>query len=69
MLYSGNYMGDLGARMLAKALMINTHLTTIFWDKNLTSANGFTDVAAALQKLVFILFKLIDFTKDLFQKY
>lgn len=43
-------MGDFGARMLAKALQINTKLRTVYWDKNGTTIQGFEDVAAALQK-------------------
>ena len=50
--FSGNLMGDIGARMLAKALMINTKLRTIHWDRNNTSAQGFQDLASALQKYV-----------------
>jgi len=48
--FSGNLMGDLGARMLSKALQINNKLKTIFWDKNNTTCQGFEDVAEALQK-------------------
>ncbi|XP_050395168.1 F-actin-uncapping protein LRRC16A isoform X3 [Patella vulgata] len=47
---SGNLMGDLGARMLAKALQINTHMQTVRWDRNATSAQGFEDIADALEK-------------------
>ncbi|KAL4234559.1 barbed-end actin filament uncapping [Mactra antiquata] len=47
---SGNLMGDLGARMLSKALQINNKLKTIFWDKNSTGCQGFEDVAEALEK-------------------
>ncbi|GFS23360.1 leucine-rich repeat-containing protein 16A [Elysia marginata] len=47
---SGNSIGDLGARMLAKALMINNKLQQVVWDKNNISAQGFEDVAEALQK-------------------
>ncbi|XP_067651117.1 F-actin-uncapping protein LRRC16A-like isoform X1 [Haliotis asinina] len=47
---SGNLMGDIGARMLAKALQINTKLRTILWDKNGTTAQGFEDIAEALEK-------------------
>uniref|UniRef100_UPI00358FB8B3 F-actin-uncapping protein LRRC16A-like isoform X2 n=1 Tax=Myxine glutinosa TaxID=7769 RepID=UPI00358FB8B3 len=47
---SGNGMGDLGAKMLAKALQINTKLRTVIWDKNNTTAQGFQDVARALEK-------------------
>ncbi|XP_053402581.1 F-actin-uncapping protein LRRC16A-like [Mercenaria mercenaria] len=47
---SGNQMGDLGARMLSKALQINNKLKTIIWDKNNTTSQGFEDVADALEK-------------------
>uniref|UniRef100_A0A1A7XE59 Leucine rich repeat containing 16A n=1 Tax=Iconisemion striatum TaxID=60296 RepID=A0A1A7XE59_9TELE len=47
---SGNAMGDMGAKMLAKALQINSKLRTIIWDKNNTSPQGLQDVAAALEK-------------------
>ncbi|KAL4630017.1 F-actin-uncapping protein LRRC16A-like [Arapaima gigas] len=47
---SGNGMGDMGAKMLAKALQINTKLRTVIWDKNSVSPQGLQDVAAALEK-------------------
>ncbi|XP_056597921.1 F-actin-uncapping protein LRRC16A isoform X2 [Triplophysa dalaica] len=47
---SGNIMGDIGAKMLAKALQINTKLRTVVWDRNGVSAQGLQDVAAALEK-------------------
>ncbi|XP_044026820.1 F-actin-uncapping protein LRRC16A isoform X2 [Siniperca chuatsi] len=47
---SGNAMGDMGAKMLAKALQINTKLRTIVWDRNNISPQGLQDVAAALEK-------------------
>uniref|UniRef100_A0A3P9HF33 CARMIL C-terminal domain-containing protein n=1 Tax=Oryzias latipes TaxID=8090 RepID=A0A3P9HF33_ORYLA len=47
---SGNAMGDIGAKMLAKALQINSKLRTVIWDKNNTSPQGLQDVAAALEK-------------------
>ncbi|XP_030644667.1 F-actin-uncapping protein LRRC16A isoform X2 [Chanos chanos] len=47
---SGNGMGDMGAKMLAKALQINTKLRTVIWDKNNVSPQGLQDVAAALEK-------------------
>ena len=50
---SGNGMGDYGARMLSKALQINTKLQTVVWDKNGVSAQGFEDIADALAKWVF----------------
>jgi len=50
LLFSGNWMGDIGARMLSKALQINKMLTEIYWDHNGTSPNGFRDIAIALEK-------------------
>ncbi|XP_068188867.1 F-actin-uncapping protein LRRC16A isoform X2 [Antennarius striatus] len=47
---SGNAMGDLGAKMLAKALQINSKLRTVVWDRNNISPQGLQDVAAALEK-------------------
>ncbi|KAG7468656.1 hypothetical protein MATL_G00145410 [Megalops atlanticus] len=47
---SGNLIGDTGAKMLAKALLINTKLRTLVWDKNNVTASGFLDVASALEK-------------------
>ncbi|KAF4087676.1 hypothetical protein AMELA_G00073260 [Ameiurus melas] len=47
---SGNGMGDLGAKMLAKALQINSKLRTVIWDRNNVSPQGLQDVAAALEK-------------------
>uniref|UniRef100_A0A8C2K6C2 Capping protein regulator and myosin 1 linker 3 n=1 Tax=Cyprinus carpio TaxID=7962 RepID=A0A8C2K6C2_CYPCA len=45
---SGNGLDDTGARMLSKALLINTTLS-VTWDRNNTSATGFQDVARALE--------------------
>uniref|UniRef100_A0A8C2GFQ5 Capping protein regulator and myosin 1 linker 3 n=1 Tax=Cyprinus carpio TaxID=7962 RepID=A0A8C2GFQ5_CYPCA len=45
---SGNGLDDTGARMLSKALQINTTLS-VTWDRNNTSATGFQDVARALE--------------------
>ncbi|KAL0963365.1 hypothetical protein UPYG_G00305400 [Umbra pygmaea] len=47
---SGNAMGDMGAKMLAKALQINSKLRTVIWDKNNVTPQGLQDVAAALEK-------------------
>uniref|UniRef100_A0A671M090 F-actin-uncapping protein RLTPR-like n=1 Tax=Sinocyclocheilus anshuiensis TaxID=1608454 RepID=A0A671M090_9TELE len=49
---SGNCIGDTGAKMLAKALMINTKLKTLVWDRNSVTAGGFMDVANAMEKNV-----------------
>ncbi|KAJ8417924.1 hypothetical protein AAFF_G00227670 [Aldrovandia affinis] len=47
---SGNCIGDTGAKMLAKALLINRKLRTLVWDRNNVTATGFLDVACALEK-------------------
>ncbi|NXF49668.1 CARL2 protein, partial [Oceanites oceanicus] len=47
---SGNAMGDTGAKMLAKALQINTKLRTVVWDRNNTTADGLLEVAQALER-------------------
>ncbi|XP_077363749.1 F-actin-uncapping protein LRRC16A-like isoform X2 [Festucalex cinctus] len=47
---SGNAMGDMGAKMLAKALQINTKLRTLAWDRNNVSPRGLQEVASALEK-------------------
>ncbi|XP_031415425.1 capping protein, Arp2/3 and myosin-I linker protein 3 isoform X3 [Clupea harengus] len=46
---SGNGFEDAGARMLSKALQINTTLRSVTWDRNYTTATGFHDVARALE--------------------
>jgi len=45
-------MGDIGARMLAKALQVNTSLHTLYIDQNGITAQGFTDIARALERSV-----------------
>ncbi|XP_077600171.1 F-actin-uncapping protein LRRC16A-like [Stigmatopora nigra] len=47
---SGNAMGDMAAKMLAKALQINTKLRTLIWDRNNVSPRGLQEVASALEK-------------------
>ncbi|KAL2097131.1 hypothetical protein ACEWY4_006338 [Coilia grayii] len=46
---SGNGLEDVGARMLSKALQINTTLRSVTWDRNYTTATGFQDVARAME--------------------
>ncbi|XP_062916135.1 capping protein, Arp2/3 and myosin-I linker protein 3-like isoform X3 [Mobula hypostoma] len=46
---TGNGLGDLGARMLGKALQVNSSLRSISWDRNNTTAAGFLEVARALE--------------------
>ncbi|KAL7978876.1 hypothetical protein Chor_013365 [Crotalus horridus] len=54
---SGNAMGDLGAKILAKALSVNKTLRTLMWDRNNTTLYGFLDVISALERN-FILTKM-----------
>jgi hypothetical protein len=46
---TGNGMGDVGARLLAKALQINTRLRTVHLDRNGISLQGYQDITYALQ--------------------
>ncbi len=46
---SGNMMGDVGARLLAKALQINTRLRIVNLDRNGITLQGYTDITYALQ--------------------
>lgn len=46
---SGNLIGDSGARLLAKALQINTKLKTIIYDRNNITLQGYNDLAYALE--------------------
>ncbi|KAH8394923.1 hypothetical protein KR222_010980, partial [Zaprionus bogoriensis] len=46
---SGNFMGDVGARLLAKALQINNRLRTIYLDKNNVTLQGYADIVYALE--------------------
>uniref|UniRef100_A0A8C6UDJ1 Capping protein regulator and myosin 1 linker 3 n=1 Tax=Neogobius melanostomus TaxID=47308 RepID=A0A8C6UDJ1_9GOBI len=46
---SGNCLEDAGAKMLSKALQINTTLRSVMWDRNNTTATGFQDVARAME--------------------
>ncbi|XP_026574906.1 capping protein, Arp2/3 and myosin-I linker protein 2-like [Pseudonaja textilis] len=54
---SGNAMGDLGAKILAKTLSVNKTLRTLMWDRNNTTVYGFLDVISALERN-FILTKM-----------
>lgn len=42
-------MGDIGARLLAKALQINNKLKTIILDRNNITLQGFSDIVYALE--------------------
>lgn len=46
---SGNLIGDIGARLLAKALQINSKLRTIQMDRNGVTLQGFSDIVYALE--------------------
>lgn len=43
-------MGDSGARLLAKALQINSKLQYISYDRNNVTLQGYSDIAYALQR-------------------
>lgn len=45
-------MGSTGAKMLAKALQLNTKLRSIAWDRNNITAQDFMEVAMAIEKYV-----------------
>jgi len=49
--------------MLSKALLMNKKLATIHWDRNNTSPQGFSDIAAALERSS-TLYTLINDTVD-----
>ncbi|XP_055315932.1 F-actin-uncapping protein LRRC16A isoform X4 [Sitodiplosis mosellana] len=46
---SGNLMGDIGARLLAKALQINNKLRSISFDRNNITLQGYNDIVYALE--------------------
>ncbi|XP_062707832.1 F-actin-uncapping protein LRRC16A isoform X10 [Aedes albopictus] len=46
---TGNLMGDIGARLLAKALQINNRLKTICMDRNSITLQGYADIVYALE--------------------
>ena len=43
-------MGDSGARLLAKALQINSKLQYISYDRNNVTLTGYSDIAYAIQR-------------------
>jgi hypothetical protein len=47
----GNDMGNHGARLLAKALQINTSVRAVLIDRNRVGADGWADLAHSLQQL------------------
>uniref|UniRef100_A0AAR5PNY7 CARMIL pleckstrin homology domain-containing protein n=1 Tax=Dendroctonus ponderosae TaxID=77166 RepID=A0AAR5PNY7_DENPD len=62
---SGNLIGDSGARLLAKALQINSKLKTIILDRNNITLQGYHDLAYALESnrnLQYIPFPIFDVT-------
>ncbi|XP_021699947.1 F-actin-uncapping protein LRRC16A isoform X3 [Aedes aegypti] len=46
---TGNLMGDIGARLLAKALQINSRLNKICIDRNSITLQGYADIVYALE--------------------
>ena len=46
---SGNMMGDIGARLLSKALQINTKLKSISMDRNNITIQGYSDIVHSLK--------------------
>ncbi|XP_071451973.1 F-actin-uncapping protein LRRC16A isoform X2 [Hetaerina americana] len=46
---SGNLMGDGGAKLLAKALQINSRLRNIIYDRNNITLQGYADLAYAME--------------------
>lgn len=65
---SNNMMGDIGARLLAKALQINNKLKTIIMDRNLITLQGYSDIVYALENnysLRHIPFPLFDIAPSL----
>ncbi len=52
-IYSGNYMGDPGARLLSKALQINTSLRALSIDRNSITVHGYSDIAYALERYAY----------------
>lgn len=47
-------MGDPGARLLAKALQINSKIRTIYYDKNNITLQGYCDLAYALERFAIV---------------
>ena len=46
-------MGDPGARLLSKALQINTSLKALSIDRNSITVHGYNDIAYALERYFF----------------
>jgi len=51
--FSGNLMGDAGARLLAKALQINCRIRSIQYDRNNITLQGYCDLAYALERYLY----------------
>ncbi|VDK72331.1 unnamed protein product [Onchocerca ochengi] len=65
---TGNEMGNFGARLLAKALQINTSLKTVLIDKNQITSDGYVDIAHSLilnSTLISLPFPVIDVAESL----
>lgn len=52
-------MGDAGARLLSKALQINTTLRTLSIDRNNITVHGYGDIAYALERY-YVAFVIVD---------
>ena len=48
--HRGNFIGDPGARLLSKALQINTSVQTLSIDRNSITVHGYSDIAYALER-------------------
>uniref|UniRef100_A0A915PT12 CARMIL pleckstrin homology domain-containing protein n=1 Tax=Setaria digitata TaxID=48799 RepID=A0A915PT12_9BILA len=65
---TGNEMGNFGARLLAKALQINTSLKTVLIDKNQITGDGYVDIAHSLKlnsTLICLPFPVFDVAESL----
>ncbi|CAG9529719.1 unnamed protein product [Cercopithifilaria johnstoni] len=65
---TGNELGNFGARLLAKALQINTSLKTVLIDKNQITSDGYVDIAHSLilnSTLISLPFPVIDVAESL----
>lgn len=47
---SGNEIGNFGARLLSKALQVNSALETLLIDRNQITFEGYLDIAYALKE-------------------
>lgn len=57
-------MGDGGARLLAKALQINTRIRSIYYDRNNITLQGYCDLAYALERSALLIKQNASFRLD-----